>query len=70
VLLIPAGECDPGDLRAAVKALSAKSPSADVAGGTTARAANLRDRNGSIDPRWLRPLSPAQMRNMMQHSSD
>jgi probable HAF family extracellular repeat protein len=70
VLLIPAGECDPGDLSAAVKALSAKSPSADVAGETTARPANLRDRNGRIDPMWLRPMSPAQLRNMMQHSSE
>jgi probable HAF family extracellular repeat protein len=69
LLLIPAGACDPSDLSAAVKALSAKSPSADAAGGT-AKPASLRDRNGRPDSRWLRPLSPAQLRDMMQHSSD
>jgi probable HAF family extracellular repeat protein len=69
LLLIPAGACDPDDLSAAVKALSAKSPSADATGGT-AKPASLRDRNGRIEPRWLRPLSPAQLRHMVQHSSD
>lgn len=69
VLLIPAGECDRGELSAAVKVLSAKSPSGDAATGT-ARPASIRGRNGRIDPRWLRPLSPAQLREMMQRSSD
>jgi hypothetical protein len=52
-----------------IKALAAKSLSVATAGGTSSKF-SFRDSNGRIDPRWLRPMSPAQVRNMMQHSSD
>lgn len=68
LLLIPVGACDPGELIAAVKALSARSPAVEAAGGMAAPV-SLRDRNGRIDPRWLRPLSPAQLRGMVQQPS-
>jgi probable HAF family extracellular repeat protein len=69
LLLIPVGACDPAELSAAVKALSARTPAA-VPAGVTAEPVSLRDPNGRIDPRWLRPLSPAQLRSMVQQPSD
>jgi hypothetical protein len=44
-LLVPTGACDPGELRAAVNALSARAPAAQTA-GATAQAVSLKDRNG------------------------
>ena len=69
LLLIPVGACDPAELSAAVKALSARTPAA-VPAGVTAEPVSLRDPNGRIDPRWLRPLSPAQLRSMVQQPTD
>lgn len=69
LLLIPVGACDPRELSAAIKALSARAPAAQAAGGA-AQPVSLRERNGRIDPRWLRPLSPAQLRSRVQQPSD
>jgi probable HAF family extracellular repeat protein len=68
VLLIPAGDCDPLDLSAAVKALAARAASA--AAVATSGKLILRDGNWRIDRMWLRATSPAQLRSRIQNSSD
>jgi probable HAF family extracellular repeat protein len=70
VLLIPAGACDPKDLRSsAVKARTVISPSADANGTTQTKRAIIAARDGRIKPMWLRPISPTQLRSMLQNAS-
>jgi len=70
VLLIPAGECDPNDLRSpAVKALTAMAPSADDLRAKS-KPAVLGARNGRVNPMWLRPFSSARLRSRIEHPSD